>query len=233
MQPQFEPTRSFCYQFGRYTVLAEIDEMPEVKSGAEFRMVDLVQKVLDNYLTQEQQQVRIKKANSMQTDPVHSIVKFFASFIAKENDLYVRLKPGVYRARTVDEIVAEVDQISDAQIEDAAIADGDSEAVEFDGWIYAFSFPVLVKEDVPFPIKIGMTTGAVEDRVAIQCRGSATFDNPVILGRWQVNRVGATEKAAHNVLKARGKWRENIPGTEWFNTTVQEVQSIIDFVSGG
>ncbi len=86
--------------------------------------------------------------------------------------------------------------------------------------------------DGPFPIKIGMTTGAVEDRVAVQCKGPATFDNPVILGSWQVNRVGAAEKAAHNVLKARGKWRENVPGTEWFNTTVAEIQSIIDFVAG-
>jgi hypothetical protein len=114
-----------------------------------------------------------------------------------------------------------------------AIADGDVEAVEFDGWVYAFSFPALVREDAPFPIKIGMTTGAVEERVAFQCRGSATFDNPVILGRWQVNRVGATEKAAHNVLKARGRWRENIPGIEWFNTTVSEVESIIAFVTAG
>jgi muconolactone delta-isomerase len=78
-----------------------------------------------------------------------------------------------------------------------------------------------------------MTTGTVEERVAFQCKGSATFDNPVILSRWQVNRVGATEKAAHNVLKARGKWRENIPGIEWFNTTVSEVESIIAFVTAG
>jgi hypothetical protein len=233
MQPQFEPTRSFCYQFGRYVALPEIDQLAQVRSGAEFRMVDLVQKVLDRHLTQEQQQVRIKKANSDQTDPIHSIVKFFASFISKETDRYVRVRPGIYRFRTADEIAAEQEQISDAQIEDAAIADDDVEAVEFDGWIYAFSFPALIDPGGPFPVKIGMTTGAVEDRVAIQCRGSATFDNPVILGRWQVNRVGATEKAAHNVPKARGKWRENIPGTEWFNTTVAEVQSIIDFVNRG
>ncbi len=117
--------------------------MPEVKSGAEFRMVDLVQQVLDDYLTPEQQQVRIKKATSERTEPIHSIVKFFASFIAKETDLFLRLRPGIYRARSVDEIAAEEEQISDAQIEDAAIADGDVAAVEYEGWIYAFSFPRL------------------------------------------------------------------------------------------
>lgn len=35
------------------------------------------------------------------------------------------------------------------------------------------------------------------------------------------------------MLKARGKWRKNIPGTEWFNTTVPKIQSIIDFVTAG
>lgn len=231
--PPFAATRSFCYQFGRYTVLPEIEAMPQVKSGAEFRMVDLVQVVLDKCLTPEQQQVRIKKANSDLTDPLHSIVKFFASYFAKENDLFVRLRPGIYRAHTVDEIAATEEGITDAQIEDAAIADGDVEAVEFDGWVYAFSFPALVRHDGPFPIKIGMTTGTVEERINIQCKGAATFDNPVILGRWQVNRVGATEMAAHNVLKARGKWRENIPGIEWFNTTIGELESIIVFVTAG
>lgn len=60
----FEATRSFCYQFGRYTVLPEIEAMPQVKSGDEFRLVDLVQQVLDRHLTPEQQQMAIKKENS-------------------------------------------------------------------------------------------------------------------------------------------------------------------------
>lgn len=231
--PPFEATRSFCYQFGRYTVLAEIESMPEVKGGAEFRLVDLTQQILDKYLTPAQQHVRIKNANSDETEPLHSIVKFFTAFIAKQNDLFVRVRPGIYRAHSEDEIAAAEEGITDAQIEDAAIADGDTEAVGFDGWVYAFSFPALVRADAPFPIKVGMTTGAVEERVAFQCKGSATFDNPVILGRWQVKRVGPTEKAAHNVLKARGKWRENVPGTEWFDTTVAEVESIIAFVTAG
>ena len=101
----------------RYTVLAEIEAMPEVKGGAEFRMVDLTQRILDNYLTPEQQQLRIKKANSDGTDPLHSIVKFFASFIAKQNDLFVRVRPGIYRAHSEDELAAVEEGITDAQID--------------------------------------------------------------------------------------------------------------------
>jgi hypothetical protein len=77
-----------------------------------------------------------------------------------------------------------------------------------------------------------MTTGSVEDRVRLQCKGSATFDNPVILHQWKVKRVGAVESAVHNTLKSRGKWREDVPGIEWFDTTVGKIESIVKFVVG-
>lgn len=223
MELQFEATRSFCYKFGRYTVLAEVQLMPEVTSGDEFRLTDLAQRVIEKYLTPEQQQVRVKKAQSDRLEPIHSIVKFFVSFIAKEQETFIKIGEGIYRAKTAEDI-------SDVELEESALADGDEEAAEFEGWIYAFSFPLLVRTNEPFPIKIGKTICDVDGRVAQQCKGSASFDNPVILGRWQVNRVGPTELAAHNVLKARGKWRENAPGVEWFNTTIAEVQSILSFV---
>lgn len=58
------------------------------------------------------------------------------------------------------------------------------------------------------------------------------FEQPTILGRWQVRRVVPSEVAIHNALKARNKWREHVPGREWYDTTVAEVESIIKFVSG-
>ena len=63
-----------------------------------------------------------------------------------------------------------------------------------------------------------------------QCKGSASFDLPRVLGRWRVNRIGAMELAIHNVFKARGQWREHAPGSEWFDATPSEVQAIIAFV---
>lgn len=224
MEIQFNPSRSFCYQFGRYTVLAEVQQMPEVTSGGEFRLTELAQRVIDKYLSPEQQQIKVKKAQSDRLEPIHSIVKFFVSFIAKEQETFIRIGEGVYRARTAEDI-------SDVELEEVALADGDEDTAEFEGWIYAFSFPALVRSNEPFPIKIGKTIGSVEERVQQQCKGSASFDNPIILGKWQVKRVGPTELAAHNVLKARGKWRENVPGVEWFNTTTVEVKTILDFVA--
>lgn len=222
MNIQFEPTRSFCYRFARYTVIPEIELMDEVKSGFEFRLSNLAQKVIDKYLTNDQQQIRLKKEQSDRTDTLHSLVKFYVAFQVKEQKSFVPLGEGIYRAQTDADI-------SDAELEESAIEDGEEAASEFGGWLYAFSFPALIKSDVPFPIKVGKTVGSVEDRVMTQCKGSASFDNPVILGRWQVKRVGPSEMAVHNVLKARGKWRENVPGVEWFDTSIQEVESIIEF----
>ena len=197
--------------------------MPEVMGGKQFRLTDLAKRVIDKYLTPEQQQIKVKKAQSDKLEPIHSIVKFFASYIAKDLETFVKIGDGVYRSKTAEDI-------SDVELEESALADGDEEAAEFEGWIYAFSFPVLVRTNEPFPIKIGKTISDVDNRVEQQCKGSASFDNPVILGKWQVNRVGPTELAVHNVLKAWGKWRENVPGVEWFDTTIAEVKSILDFV---
>jgi hypothetical protein len=220
----FEPNRSFCYQFARYTVLPEVQAMQEVTSAAPFRLTELSQRVIDKYLTTEQQQLRLKKEQSEKVDAVHSIIKFVVQLLVKNLNIFTRLGDGVYKAHADEEFTQE-------ELDQVALDEGDEEVSEYEGWIYAFSFPVLVKEHEPFPIKVGKTLVNVEDRVAQQCKGSASFDNPIILGRWQVNRVGPTELAIHNVLKARGKWRENVPGTEWFNTTMVEVENILKFVS--
>lgn len=132
---------------------------------------------------------------------------------------------GMYRLKSEADIEQEMEE---TELE----AEDDEEVSEFDGWIYAFSFPVLIKQNAPFPIKIGKTINDVEGRVSFQCKSSATFDNPTILGKWQVKRVGAMESAIHSTLKTGGRWRENVPGTEWFDTTVAEIESVLKFIQG-
>lgn len=223
MKIDFEPTRQFCYKFGRYVVLQEVQQLPDVVSGEPFRLTEMAQSVIDKYLSSEQQQTKIKKAQSDRLDPIHSIIKFFVSLIAKEQEIFINLGDGVFRAKTSEDV-------PDEDLEESALEDGDETSAEFEGWIYAFSFPVLVKPTGPFPIKIGKTIGNPDERVASQCKGSAIFDNPIILRRWQVKRV-PTELAIHNTLKAWGKWRENVPGVEWFDTTILEIESILKFIT--
>jgi len=98
------------------------------------------------------------------------------------------------------------------------------------GIIYAYSFPLIMKEGGKFPIKIGLTTlGDANARVTQQCKTACCFEFPVILMAWQVQRVAAVEDAIHSTLEARGSKRQ-APGAEWFDTTLAEVKSVVEFV---
>lgn len=117
--------------------------------------------------------------------------------------------------------------------EEMAEADAAAINIESDdaGIIYAYSFPSIVrKDDNRFPIKVGLTTtGDAEARVMQQCKTTCCFEYPTILGVWEVQRVAAMEDAIHSTLEARGSKRQS-PGTEWFDTTFEEVESVIKFV---
>ena len=230
MNIEFEPTKSFCYRFARYELLDEIAEEPEATSGATFKMLDVAKRVIERHLTPEQLAIELPAAEADRVDTIYSTLKFYVALHSKHlsNSPFVWLgNGGMYRLKSDADIQKEMEETE----LDAEVDEDDEVLPEFDGWIYAFSFPVLVKEGAVFPIKVGKTINDVEGRVTYQCKGSATFENPVILGRWQAKRVGAVESAIHATLKSRGKWRENVPGTEWFDTTLAEVENIIKFIT--
>jgi hypothetical protein len=221
---EFEPTRSYAYKFARYEILPELQKLPGAQSGETFRLLELAWPLIDARLSLQQQAIEIKKAKSDATDSMGKIVRFFVRTLIDELGIFVSDGNGYYHAAIVTDT-------SDTNIDDEVIEEGGDEADAYGGMIYAFSFPTIIK-DGAFPIKVGKTTGDVQARVNDQCKGSATFEQPVVLGSWQVKRVGPTELAIHNTLKARGKHRENAPGKEWFDTTIPEVKAILDFVVG-
>lgn len=224
---EFEPTKSFCYRFARYELLDEIAKEPEALTGAPFKMLDVSKRVIERHLTPAQLAVEIPAAEANRVDTIYGTLKFFVALHAKRlsNSPFVWLgNGGMYRLKSDADIQQEMEETE-------LDAEDDEEIIEFDGWIYAFSFPILVKDGTTFPIKIGKTINDVEERVAYQCKGSATFENPIILGQWQVKRVGAVESAIHATLKSRGQWRENVPGTEWFDTTLADIEEIVKFIT--
>ena len=223
MPAPFEASNTFCYRFARYTVLPEIIALPEVQSGESFRLVDLVKQVVDKLLLPEQQSATYLRAQTREPISVLKTIKWYVPFIAKKTEQLVSMGAGVYR------MPADTD-IDEADVAESALEDGDLEASESDGFIYAFTFPTLITERGVFPIKIGMTSKDVDLRVMRQCKDSAMFENPRILAKWKVAKVGFVESAIHKVLAARGKWREEAPGKEWFDTNVEEVQLVIDFI---
>jgi len=232
MSIEFEPTKSFCYKFARYSLLDLIAKEPEALTGQAFKLVDVAKRVTERFLTPEQLATQIPAAQADRIDTIYGAIKFFATLHAKrlQSSPFKWLGDGgMYKLKQADDFEQEME---DAELEADEDDITEDVAPTFDGWIYAFSFPILVKEGQSFPIKIGKTINDVEGRVAHQCKGSASFDNPIILGRWQVKRVSHCEMYIHFALKTRGKWRENVPGTEWFDTTLEEIESIIKFVKG-
>ncbi len=227
MTIEFEPTKSFCYRFARYELLDEIAKEPEAISGVPFKMLDVSKRVIERHLTLGELAIQIPAAEADRIDTIYGALKHFVALNAKRlpNSPFIWLgNGGMYRLKSDADIQQEMEETE-------LDAEEDEDATEFDGWIYAFSFPVLLKNGSTFPIKIGKTINDVEGRVAHQCKGSAIFENPVILGQWSVKRVGAVESAIHATLKSRGKWRENVPGTEWFDTTLAEIENIITFIT--
>ncbi len=223
MQIQFEPTRSYAYKFSRYIVLAELQALPETSSGERFLLRELAWPIIDKYLSPEQQAIPVKKAQSDVYEPLGRVIRFFVQFLTKRLNIFENLGEGYFRGASESET-------SDSQLEDAAIDAGDEDAEDLKGFIYAFSFPSIMKTGAAFPIKVGKTTGDVASRVIDQCKGSAAFERPTVLGSWLVERVGPAETAVHNILKARGKHREDAPGREWFDSTLEEVQQIVLFI---
>ncbi len=220
MNFQFEPTRSSAYRLARYVILPELTA--EVPTGETVKIREKAAEIASRHITAEQAAILLPKAKSEGSDKYISIVGFFTYYFADETPTdWENVGRGYFKRIDAEAVAEEV--IESANEEDS----GD---IEFNGWVYAFSFPAITKSDQPFPIKVGKTITNVETRVMDQAKGSALFEKPVILGKWQVRRVGHSELAVHNVLKARGKWIEEAPGREWFLTTISEIEGIIEFL---
>ena len=214
----FAPTRSYVYKATRYELLPKIAEIARNFGDEPFLLRDVTKRVLTEIYTQEQLDIRVKKAKSDGTDKISTIFGFYVPFIAENLRVFENVGGGLFKNVSLDEELAEADAVA------TDVTSNDS------GIIYAYSFPSLIKTAAKFPIKVGLTTtGDADARVTQQCKQTCCFEYPTVLGTWEVQRVAAVEDAIHSTLEARG-FKRKAPGTEWFDTTVAEVESIIKFV---
>lgn len=214
----FEPTRSYVYNAARYELLPKIAEIARNLGDEPFLLRDITKRLLAETYTQEQLDTRVKKAKSDATEKISTIFGFYVPFLAENLHVFENVGDGLFKNYSLDEELAEADAVA------TDVTSNDS------GIIYAYSFPAIINTEIKFPIKIGLTTtGDAEDRVAKQCKQTCCFDYPVILKKWEVQRVAAVEDAIHSILEARGSKRK-APGTEWFDTTVAEIESILAFI---
>lgn len=214
----FEPTRSYVYKASRYELLPRIAEIAKGFGDEPFLLREISKKLLAEIYTPEQLEIKVKKEKSDKTEKLSTIFGFYIPFLAENLKVFENLGGGMFRNISLEEELAEADAVA------TDIESGDA------GIIYAYSFPSIVRKDGKFPIKVGLTTtGNADARVSLQCKTTCCFEFPVILGTWEVQRVAAVEDAIHSTLEARGSKRD-APGTEWFDTTLEEIESIVRFV---
>lgn len=215
----FEPTRSYVYKATRYELLPRIAEIARDLGDEPFLLREISKRLLAETYTPEQLEIKVKKAKSDATEKMSTIFGFYIPFLAENLKVFENLGGGMFKNILLEDEIAEADDaVIDLESDDAGI-------------IYAYSFPTIVRKDGSrFPIKVGLTTtGDAEARVNQQCKTTCCFEYPVILGVWEAQRVAAMEDAIHSTLEARGSKR-HAPGTEWFDTTPEEVESVIKFV---
>jgi hypothetical protein len=214
----FEPTRSYVYKASRYELLPRIAEKARSLGNESFLLRELSKQVLSETYTPDQLEIRVKKAQSDATEKMRNIFGFYIPFLAENLRVFERLGGGMFKNISLEEEQAEADAVAtDIESDDPGI-------------IYAYSFPSIKKNGSRFPIKIGLTlTGDAAERVKQQCKQTCCFEYPVVLKTWDVQRVAAVESAIHSTLEARGSKRES-PGTEWFDTTLEEIEAIIKFI---
>lgn len=218
MTMPFEPTRSYVYRASRYELLPRIAEIAKDYGDEQFLLREISKQVLADTYTPEQLEIKVQKRNSEQTEKISAIFGFYIPFLAEQLKVFERLGGGMFRNISIEEEMEEADAVATSIESDDA------------GIIYAYSFPSIVRQDDRFPIKIGLTTtGDANARVAQQCKSACCFEFPQILGAWNVQRVAAVEDAIHSTLEARG-FKRSAPGTEWFDTTIEEVESIAKFI---
>ncbi len=228
MTIEFEPTRSYVYRAARYELLPRVVAMAREFGDSPFLLLDLSRKALDETYTSEQLDSQIKKAESDKLEKMRSIFVYYISFLAKQLHIFESLGGGMFKNVSSAE---EVEEVEEAEAEGEA--EFDEEGDDGEGFIYAYSFPLIERANDKFPIKIGVTRGDDADvRVKQQCRQTCCFEYPRVLQTWKVIRASIVERAIHSVLRARGR-KQDAPGAEWFNTTVTEIDQVIKFIHLG
>ena len=219
------PTRSDAYKLARDVIIPEIRRITSQLNGEQFRLRDISHPIIENAVPLHDRDVIIPFQRSQGGESFVRTVKWYVYDFIRNDNFWINLGGGIFR----NQIEQDIDE---NELKESALEEGDESVSEYEGWIYAYTFPSIQKNDESFPIKIGKTVNDVEVRVREQARGAALFENPLILAQWQVNRVAHTEMAIHFTLKARGLWIEDAPGREWFKTTLQTIYEVVENIRG-
>lgn len=100
--------------------------------------------------------------------------------------------------------------------------------------VYAYSYPTyrahaIQNSEPTWPVKIGMSSNGVS-RIFDQV-GTALPERPEIRLALMTDNSAALEKMLHSILSQAGRSLDESPGTEWYRTNEDEIESILAFVA--
>ncbi len=215
MSYTFAPTHEFARDFAKNHVLPLVLQMPEVTSGEPFRLVELTRPLIERLLTDEEKATPMVRAGVPTT--MQQMVRLYCTEFLRLVPGRVFLERGVYAIRNSETNADLAEELA----EELDLSDS--------GYVYAYSFPELIKDNEPFAIKVGYTDCDVDARVRAQCKGASSFSHPVVLGSWKTDDAYRLEQFVHAYLKFHKRHRTRCSGTEWFDTTLAEIERVISF----
>lgn len=111
---------------------------------------------------------------------------------------------------------------------EAALSNGGS------GYIYAYTKPSVqsfyMTESGATRIKIGRTMRDPLSRIRAQF-GTSECEHPVVLRTWKVKEHIKAEALIHDALEEQGKHVKQVSGTEWFTTSVDEIEQLFQLLN--
>jgi len=94
------------------------------------------------------------------------------------------------------------------------------------GSLYAYYFPAYLNPFGAFPIKVGMSAGPYQARIASQL-GTSNPELPVVHRVHRTDRPSVLERYVHSALTIQGHWMDEAPGTEWFMTRPEQIDHLL------
>lgn len=217
----FEPTSKWAFWFVRMHLMPVV-AMHTANERGRFNRNELLTPIIKSMLTEQQLQSQVAGRYLM------SVFISRVLSVCLKRQGYRSVSTGVWElADATDDLTEEALDSDEAPSDEPEAASGPVTT----GWVYAYSFPMLLSlSPERHPVKVGMTNGDVDTRVAVQTRVESCFEKPTILKRWPTTKPRVIESAIHSILKARGKHLQNSPGVEWFMTSSKELDRIVEFL---
>lgn len=116
----------------------------------------------------------------------------------------------------------------EAAIWDDAMIEGEGAGALYAYYFESYRRLAEVEGRSTWPHKVGMSSFGFHGRIYEQ-QGTAMPESPIIAYVYRSSIPGKIERLVHSVLFLRGRWIEDAPGAEWFDTNAETIQGIIDW----